>query len=127
MKYTLIVAGEDGHSHFVDQALEDPGDKPSPLLTIRSQGDWVLSQGAPGSFSDYHTTRAPRLLIVLQGILEIGVSAEDVRQFHPGDIIHACDTTGRGHTSARVGNDVCRVLSAVWAPSPAPQLQTTSQ
>ena len=117
MKYTKIIAGEDGLSHFVDQELDAPGDKPSALLTIRSQDDWVLSQGAPGYLSDYHTTRAPRLLIVLQGCLEIGVTADDVRQFHPGDMIHACDTTGRGHTSARVGTDVCRVLSAVWDPS----------
>jgi hypothetical protein len=119
MKYVKIVANEDGVSYFVDQALELPGKKPSVLLTICQQGDWVLSQGAPGNFSDYHTTRAPRLLIVLQGCLEIGVSAEDVRQFHPGDIVYACDTTGRGHTAARVGNDVCRILSAVWDPSVA--------
>lgn len=117
MKFTLIVAGDDGMSHFVDQVFENPGPTPSPLLTIRSREDWELSQSAPGHFSDYHTTRAPRLLIVLQGTLEIGVNDDDIRQFHAGDMIHASDTKGRGHTSALVGDEVCRVLSAVWDPS----------
>jgi len=116
MKFTTIIAGGDGLSRFVERPFDDPGEKPSSLLTISTAADWEVSQSAPGHFSDYHTTRAPRLLIVLQGVLEIGVSDDDVRQFRAGDIVHACDTTGRGHTSAIVGDEPCRVLSAVWEP-----------
>lgn len=117
MTFTVIIADDDGLSHFVDQDFECPSEKRTILLTIQSQGAWDLSQSTPGHFSDYHTTLQPRLLIVLQGTLEIGVSDDDIRQFHAGDMIHARDTTGKGHTSAAVGVESCRVLSAVWDPS----------
>ena len=117
MKFVKIVTGSDGESHFVDQPLLDPEAKPSSMLTIKTGSEWDLSQSLPGHTSDYHTTRAPRLLIVLQGALEIGVRPGNTHRFHAGDMIHACDTTGKGHTSAIVGDEVCRVLSAVWDPS----------
>ena len=117
MKFVKIVAGTDGESHFVDQTLPEPEAKPSSMLTIETDTAWDLSQSPPGHTSDYHTTRAPRLLIVLQGELEIGVRPGNTHRFYAGDMIHACDTTGRGHTSAIVGDEVCRVLSVVWDPS----------
>ncbi len=117
IKFVRIVTGSDGESHFVDQTLPEPEAKPNTLMTIKTESEWDISQSLPGHTSDYHTTLAPRLLIVLQGTLEIGVRPGNTHRFYAGDMIHACDTTGKGHTSAIVGDEVCRVLSAVWDPA----------
>jgi uncharacterized cupin superfamily protein len=53
----------------------------------------------------------PKILLVLEGELEIGVSNGELRRFRPGDIMHATDTTGKGHTARRIGSPICRVLS----------------
>lgn len=83
----------------------------------RTKGEPVLGQMVhtyglrtsnrpPGSWQDFHpSTNWGSITFVLDGALEIGVSAGKLRKcvLKKGDACVLLDTTGDGHTAARVG------------------------
>jgi hypothetical protein len=111
MSYTKIIATEDGESHFEDVELPTNSEAPMEIVASQPCVSWNISQAPSGHSSGFHTTRVPKILLVLEGELEIGVSNGEVRRFGPGDVLHPTDTTGKGHTSKLIGNPLCRVLA----------------
>ena len=51
---------------------------------------------------DWHNASRRQFLIVIKGKMEIVVGDGSQRQFGPGDVLLAEDTTGRGHISRAV-------------------------
>lgn len=112
MKVTRLYTGPDGESHFedIDIPLRDMGgvDRRSELMA--ATGILFRETGA-GYNLDYH--RAPRrqFIIMLEGKVEIVVGDGTERQFGPGEILLAEDTTGRGHISRAVDN---QPRTSIW-------------
>ncbi|WP_405496240.1 cupin domain-containing protein [Nocardia sp. NBC_00511] len=50
-----------------------------------------------------HPAPARQWVIMLRGTIEVTTSDGDRRQFAPGDLVLAADTSGRGHTTVAVG------------------------
>jgi hypothetical protein len=98
MRVTRIFADAAGESHFgeIDHALHDHGD-------IGRLSEWLpatkLAFRETGADYDYDWHNAPRrqFIIMLDGHIEIEVSAGEVREFAAGDVILLEDTTGKGH------------------------------
>jgi uncharacterized cupin superfamily protein len=65
-----------------------------------------------GADYDYDWHNAPRrqFIVMLEGTVEIEVGAGTTRRFGPGDILLAEDTTGRGHRSRTVNQQVRRSI-----------------
>ena len=105
MKYVELYADADGESHFRDVEI-DPETTTLPL-----QGDqWIANGGfrvirrPAGRTSDFH--RSPERLFgpFLAGVIEFRASDGEVRRFTTGDLFLSGDTTGKGHTTAAIGD-----------------------
>lgn len=102
MRYPCTYAGPDGESHFGEEELPDSPviDEHAPLIGVkgvfvrRTPGDWSVGR---------HTAPRRQLVVPLQGTMEIQTSDGEVRQFGPGEMFLAGDTTGKGHTTKSVG------------------------
>ena len=106
MQVVRIYTGPDGKSHLedVDIALEDRGaaGRISPLWS----GSGVQFREVDGDYHlDYHTAPRRQLVVNLTGSVEIEVGSGQKRQFGPGTILLAEDTTGQGHISRNVGTE----------------------
>lgn len=96
MRITRIYTGGDGQSHFED--IDAPtGAGP----TGRSADFPALSVGLRESDGarnmDFHPAPRRQLVITLAGRLEIETGGGEVREFGPGDVFLADDTSGQGH------------------------------
>lgn len=99
-----IYAGADGASHLDTVTLpRAPGADPRALIGRLNSTDVEIGVSPPGTFIDWHRVSTPRLLVVLQGTLEVGLGDGSKHLLHAGDIALAQDLTGQGHTSRTVG------------------------
>ena len=102
MTYPTTYASPDGESHFGEAELaESPTmDAQTPLLGVkgifvrRTAADWSVGR---------HTAPRRQLVIPLQGGMEIQTSDGETRQFGPGAMFLAGDTSGKGHTTKSIG------------------------
>lgn len=111
MSITQIYSGEDGESHFSEFSnFFDENDVRMKTQLYPAVG-WDIGIGKPGWVADWHVARVPRVLIVLEGILEVEVGSGEIRQFEKGDVLVAKDTTGKGHISRVAGNKPLTTLT----------------
>ena len=107
MKITRIYTGSDGESYFEDihVPLHDAGDIGALSRVFPATG--VIFRET-GSHYDYHLHNAPcrQFVLMLEGGVEIEASSGEKRIFKSGDILLAEDTTGRGHSSKAVNQQV---------------------
>ena len=105
MKVTRLYTGSDGESHFenVDIPLRDSGVADRKSERIKATG--IIFRETIGEYNlDWHNAPRRQFVITLAGQVEIVVGDGTNRQFRPGDIMLAEDTTGRGHISRAVNN-----------------------
>ncbi len=106
MKVTRLYTGPDSESHFedVEITLKDTGHinlRQSELMKATS----IFFRETSVDYQwDWHNASRRQFLIVLGGKVEIEIGDGTRRQFGPGDILLAEDTTGRGHISRAVNN-----------------------
>lgn len=105
MKVTRIYADRHGESHFgeLNVALSDAGkigrlSEPIPAAAVifRTTGsDFVF---------DWHTAPQRQFIVLLDGQIEIEVSAPsgERRRFGGGDVLLVEDTFGRGHRTRSI-------------------------
>ena len=103
MKVTRIYSGQDGQSHFEDLDV--------PLKTYKVGAMSAEIPLTVGMFRDttegpevYDFHVAPRRQFVLHftGRVQIECADGSSRQFGPGEILLADDTTGQGHVSREI-------------------------
>ena len=111
MGFTKIVASSDGESYFEDVDLPASSAATEQVIASQPCDSWEISQSPPNEMSAFAPTRAEKLLIVTDGVLEMVVSNGDVRRFGPGDIVNVTDLTGRGHSKRLLGQPITRVLA----------------
>ena len=105
MKYVRIYAGPDGESHFenIEVDLNQSG-AASFLSEVVPASGLVFRRNLPEYNLDWHPAPRGQFVINLTGEVEIVASDGEVRRFGPGSIMHADDTTGKGHQSRAVGD-----------------------
>ena len=119
MRVTWLYAGDDGRSHFGD--LDIPL-RPSDVTPNRSAprsapiptANVFLAEAPAGRALDFHPAPRRQLIVVLSGVLEIECGDGSRRQFRPGDLLLADDTTGQGH----ITRDLEGPRRALYVPLP---------
>lgn len=100
MKYVRLYTGPDGLSYFedVDVAMQERG-AGTELSEVMPASGMVMRRNTADYQLDYHTAPRRQFIINLTGTVEIVASGGETRQFGPGSIMLADDTTGKGHIS----------------------------
>ena len=105
MKVTRFYTGSDGESHFedIDVPLESTGGADRRSELMKATGIFFRETGGDYNL-DWHNAPRRQFVITLEGEVEIVIGDGTKRQFGPGDVFLAEDTTGRGHISRAVNN-----------------------
>ena len=121
MRYTRVFTDSDGETHFEDceTAGETTRAAESDLVGTVSQtfpvtGIYfreVVEESSPVS----HNAPFPLFIVGLHGAFSVEVSDGEVREFPPGSVVLVEDTTGKGHTTRRVGDEPRTTLMAPLA------------
>lgn len=107
-----LYGGKDGESHLEKIALPKVGGQPGRSVDTRLYvTDVELRDSLPGNFVDFHGVSTPRFLIILSGQMEIGLGDGTKHILKKGDFVLAADTTGRGHTSRTIGDEIVRTMT----------------
>ncbi len=104
MQVVRLYTGDDGEAHF--EELELPYEKiaDAERTAIQSTTGIQFRRAPSGHFQDFHVAPRSQYIITLEGQAEIGLGDGTKRIFNPGDVMLADDLTGRGHTTASVGD-----------------------
>jgi quercetin dioxygenase-like cupin family protein len=118
MRYTRVYTGPDGETHFED--AETAGETTKAL-----ESDLVgtVSETFPVTgvyFREVHEESSPvphnaphpLFIVGLRGTFSVEVSDGETRVFPPGSVLLVEDTTGKGHTTRRVGDKPRATLMA---------------
>ena len=92
-----IYTGEDGVSHVEQIELNAES-------VLKNVTGAVVRVSQPGSFSDWHVGPTRRYIINLTGGGQLEV-AEGKVDLPPGTVEYIDDLTGKGHTTANVGQE----------------------
>ena len=118
MKITRIYTGEDGQSHFED--LDVPmHERNGPIgrITDPIPAATAFFRETPvdvdADVYDFHCAPRRQFVIHLEGVVEIEVGDGTARQFGPGEILLADDTTGQGHISRGVKTPRSQIFVAL--------------
>lgn len=91
---------EDGQTVFRDRIIPFAGGLDAMLTTEILPATSLSFRWTPGTFDfDFHPAPRHRLVMVLEGGLEITAGSGEMRTFGPGDILEITDNWGRGHRS----------------------------
>lgn len=98
MQVTQIYADTNGESHFadIDIPLTDGGalgfmSERLPTAAV------IFRENEPGYDLDWHCAPRHQYIVLLDGEIEITVSAGETRRFTGGDVLLMGDTAGKGH------------------------------
>ena len=103
MKVTRLYTGSDDESHFEDVDIPLKGTRGADRRSDLMKATGILFRETSGAYNlDWHNAPRRQFIITLEGQVEIIIGDGTKRQFGPGDILLAEDTTGRGHISRAV-------------------------
>ena len=111
MQITRLFTGDDGQSHFEDIDVELIDHGMIGQISALWPGSGVMFREVGGDYDyDFHTAPRRQLVVNLEGWVEIEVGDGSTRQFGPGSLMLADDTTGQGHVSRAIDNQPRRCL-----------------
>ena len=121
MRYTRVYTGPDGETH-----LEEAETAGETTRAVESDLVGTVSETFPVTgiyFREVreesspvpHNAPYPLFIIGLRGTFSVEVSDGQIREFPPGSVLLVEDTTGKGHTTRRVGDDPRATLMAPLA------------
>ncbi len=102
-KVTRIYADAEGESHFEDIAipLNDKGE--IGFLSEAQQSGTIIFRKVTGQYDyNFHNAPARQYIILLDGEIELEVSAGEKRRFTAGQVLLVEDTTGKGHRTRNI-------------------------
>jgi hypothetical protein len=107
MQLVRLFTGDDGQSHFEDLTvdLEDFGGRGRFSSVWPARGVQFRTV-PPNYFLDFHVAPRRQLVVNLTGSVELEVGDGTRRVLGPGSILLAEDTTGQGHISRRVDDEL---------------------
>jgi len=121
MRYTRVYTDAAGETHFQD--AETAGET---IEAVESDLVGTVSQTFPvrgvyfrevrqESSPVPHNAPYPLFIVGLRGTFSVEVSDGEIREFPPGEVLLVEDTTGKGHTTRRVGDEPRTTLMAPLA------------
>ena len=107
MKMTRVYHGTDGQTHFkdIDWTTTPTAGGAYMRTDTRQAGITMFAIQPPGFFADWHPAPSRRLVIMVSGAAEVGVSDGETRSINAGDVILFEDIDGPGHTMRVIGNE----------------------
>lgn len=129
MKMARCYSSPDGETHFEDielqMPIEEQGSGSVPPLGVSRQfpaKSMYFLHLEPDSRPEqevvsWHLTPEPRFIVWCQGESEQETSDGEVRRTRPGTIILYEDTTGKGHRSRHIGEQVLAVIHMQESPA----------
>jgi hypothetical protein len=102
MKITRIYTGDDGESHFEDLDIPLKEGRFGSISRFVPVTGVAFRETPLGAELDFHNAPQRQFVITLIGIAEVECKDGSKRQFGPGDILLADDTTGRGHITREI-------------------------
>ncbi len=120
--YTRVVSTVDGGAAFEDAELQLNEQQVSAGVPAMFVGALEAAHGVVflrfAAFdSEPHPASEPQWVVMLRGVIEVRVSDGTSRQFGPGDLVLATDTSGRGHITQTVGDPPFEALIIPSAPA----------
>ena len=106
MHVTRIYTGEDNQSHFEDIEVELIR-RHVGQLSERIPATGLIFRETGGDYDfDFHNAPRRQYIVNLDGAVEITVGSGEKRVIGPGEVFLAEDTTGQGHISRAVNNQI---------------------
>lgn len=108
VRYVTVTAAEDGRSRFEDltvplaQTAVATGMAPMLVGPLSGATEVIYLRSAEFD-SEPHPAPRRQWVVMLRGGIEVETSDGERRQFRPGDLLLAADTSGHGHTTRAVG------------------------
>ena len=118
IQIVTVYPGADGESRLLDVTT----DQFAEIVNHIGEGPTRLNRSPSPSVDDFHNASRVQYVVHLAGISEIEVADGTIKRLHPGDVLIAQDTTGHGHITRGIGDEV-RVSLAVplekgrWLPT----------
>lgn len=107
MKITRIYADADGESHFEDLEVAFAHTSAVGRVSDPIPATGLLFREAPADYDlDWHNAPRRQYVINLDGSVQITASDGETRVIGAGEVFLAEDTTGKGHVSKTVDNQV---------------------
>lgn len=104
---TRIYADAAGESHFEEMKipLDDRGD--IGFLSDAQKAGTVIFRKVAGTYDyDFHNAPARQYILLMDGEIEIETSLGDKKIFRPGEVLLVEDTSGKGHRTRNLRNEV---------------------
>ena len=121
MLYGRFYTDSAGETHFeelevtFDLASYAPPAPPLFVSTFQAVEQFGFLRFEPGWSGDWHPVPGRQIQIFIEGVIAGEVSDGTVHQFKPGMVLLLEDTTGKGHKSWVVGDEVV-VIAVVRLP-----------
>jgi hypothetical protein len=115
-RYVRLYADGDGQSHFADEEMElrpvnfAPPAPPLNLSAFIATKQMAFVTAPAGWFGDWHPAPHRQFFFYLAGEVEVRASDGEVRRLGPGDTWLVEDTTGKGHTTRVIRDNVVAVV-----------------
>ena len=102
VQIVTVYPGSDGESYLMDVTVEQF----TEIVKHIGEGPTRVNQNQSPSVDDYHNASRLQYVVHLSGTSEIEVADGTTKRLYAGDILVAQDTTGHGHITRGLGNDV---------------------
>jgi quercetin dioxygenase-like cupin family protein len=112
MKYTRLYSDAGGESHFEEVKLGfqtvdfAPPAPPLDISVLGQSEQCSILKAQPGWKGDWHPAPSRQLHFYLSGEVEAEVTDGERRRIRAGEFTLVEDTTGKGHRSHVIGNEV---------------------
>ena len=108
LRYVTVTAARDGSSRFDDLTVRlaqttVAAGMPSMLVGTLSGATELVYLRSDEFDSRPHPAPRRQWVVMLRGGIEVETTDGERRQFWPGDLLLAADTSGRGHITRAVG------------------------
>ena len=108
MKVHNLYTDANGESHFRDIEIEWVEQRRGSKLSKKFPATGVIFRETEAKHNiDWHPAPRRQFVIILSGQLEIGLGDGSKHVFGPGDARLVEDTTGKGHTTRVLGDQIC--------------------
>ncbi len=102
MNLTRIYLGEDGVSHFEDLEVGLKHFEVGDLSRRLFPASMAFRISEPELLVDWHTTPCKRMIVVIQGLVQVEVGHGAIKRFGPGELCLAEDVDGPGHKTTDI-------------------------
>ncbi len=107
MRIHNLYADEEGQSHFRDIEVEWVEETPSGKMSRRLPASGVIFRKVPPTYDlDWHPAPRRQYIVNLDAGVQITASDGESRIIGAGEVLLVEDTTGKGHLSKAVGEQI---------------------